>query len=164
MAWLLAVSMLLVVAFFWHEEWKRESLLRFYQAPSFYLNMLGSIKGTHKLKVLMNDDEVIACFLSQRTLGNLDLSPIKAALSGIQITSAQNIVLPSPDSDGHYWYVLFFTREKVSRIYLIDENDVHFQLANIDSGCAKSTVKFFIERKGSEVGKRGLVTTFEMGE
>jgi len=94
----------------------------------------------------MNDDEVIVCFLTQRTLGNLKIDPI-SALSDAQISAARNVLLPSPDSDGRYWYMLFFAQEKVSRIYLINDNDVDFDLANTDSGCANQYMKFLIERK-----------------
>ena len=161
---LFAVAVFLVVAWVWHEERQRESLLQSYQAPSFYLNMLGAIAGTQDLKALMNDDEVIACFLSQRTLGNLEVDAISAALSDVQITAARNVLLPSPDSDGRYWYVLFFTQEKVSRIYLLNDHDVDFDLTNTDSGCAHQSMKFVTERKSNETDALGLLIKFQKGE
>jgi len=160
---LFAVAVFLAVAWVWHEERQRESLLQSYLAPTFYLNMLGAIAGTQRLKTLMNDDEVIVCFLTQRTLGNLKIDPI-SALSDAQISAARNVLLPSPDSDGRYWYMLFFAQEKVSRIYLINDNDVDFDLANTDSGCANQYMKFLIERKNPEIGARGLVIKFQKGE
>ncbi len=164
---LFAVAVFLVVAgvaWVWHEERQRESLLRSYETPSFYLNMLGAIAGTQNLKALMNDDEVMVCFLSQRTLGNLKIDAISAVLSGVQIAAARNVLLPSPDSDGRYWYVLFFTQEKVSRIYLLNDHDVDFDLANTDSGCAHQSMKFVTERKSNEIDTRGLLIKFQKGE
>lgn len=60
--------------------------------------------------------------------------------------------------------MLFFAQEKVSRIYLINDNDVDFDLANTDSGCANQYMKFLIERKNPEIGARGLVIKFQKGE
>lgn len=161
---LFAVAVFLVAAWIWHEERQRESLLQSYQAPSFYLNMLGAIAGIQSVKTLMNDDEDIACFLSQRTLGNLNVDSIRAALSDVQITAARNVLLPSPDSDGRYWYILFFTQGKVSRIYLVNDHDVDFDMANTDSGCVNQSMKFVIERKSPEIGARGLLIKFQKGE
>jgi hypothetical protein len=160
---LFAVAVFLVVAWIWHEERQRESLLQSYQAPTFYLNMLGAIVGTQNLKTLMNDDEVIVCFLTQRTLGNLTVDAI-SALSDAQISAARNVLLPSPDSDGRYWYILYFAQKRVSRIYLVNDHDVDFDLANTDSGCANPSMKFVIERKSPEIGARGLLIKFQKGE
>lgn len=161
---LFAVAVFLVIAWVWYGERQRESLLQSYQAPSFYLNMLSAITGTQVLKTLMNDDEVIACFLSQMTFSDVEVDAISAALSDAQITAARNVRLPSPDSDGRYWYVLFFTREKVSRVYLFNDHDVDFDLANTDSGCAHRSMKFVIERKSNGTGGLGLLIKFQKGE
>jgi hypothetical protein len=160
---LFAVAVFWVVAWVWHGEMQRESLLQSYQAPTFYLNMLGAIVGAQRLETLMNDDEVIVCFLTQRTLGNLKVDSI-SALSGAQISAARNVLLPSPDSDGRYWYILFFTPERISRIYYVYNHDLDFDLANTNSGCAHRSMKFVIGRKNNEMGARGLLIKFQKGE
>lgn len=144
------------------DEYRRDLLIRSYQAPDFYLNMLSALTGSNDIAVLMNSNEVVMCFLSQRVLGNIHIENF-GALSSAQVAAINSISLPSPDSDGRYWYILFLGVDKVSRIYLVNDHDVDFDFAQTSSGCLERPVKFEVLRRGSEIGGKGLLIKFSIG-
>lgn len=160
---LLVIAAIAVSAWIWHGERERESLLRSYEMPTFYLNMLSLIEGGRPIGMLMNDDEIIMCLLQQRTFGNLNVDSI-AALSIEQMDAARNVVLPSPDSDGRYWYILFFKKMTISRIYLVDDDKLDFDLSNTVSSCADRSVQFVVEKKHTQDGKNSFLIKFHKGD
>lgn len=160
---LLVIAAIAVSAWIWHGERERESLLRSYEMPTFYLNMLSLIEGVRPIGMLMNDDEIIMCLLQQRTFGSLNVDSI-AALSIEQMDAARSVVLPSPDSDGRYWYILFFKKMTISRIYLVDDHKLDFDLANTLSSCADRSMQFVVEKKHTEDGLNGSLIKFHKGD
>lgn len=159
--WILAAlssSALAIVALVWYGEYRREALIRLYEVPSFYLNMLSAIEGKRAMADLMSDDEIIVCFLQQRTFGNLILDNIMDELSVGQRKAARDLTLPSPDSDGRYWYILFFRDETISRVYLAANNDLDVDLISNASSCVNRSRRFVVvENNSQEIGKKLLI-------
>ncbi|MFM2274729.1 MAG: hypothetical protein RL211_601 [Pseudomonadota bacterium] len=160
---LFVVAAIAVATWIWYGERERESLIRSYEMPTFYLNALSVIEGVRPMGALMSDDEVVMCLLQQRTFGNLIVGGIKA-LSIAQTDAARNALLPSPDSDGRYWYILFFKEKTISRIYLVDDHKLDFDLANAASSCADRSMQFVVEKKHSQDGIKNLLIKFHKGD
>jgi hypothetical protein len=164
--WMLGLFVIAAIALpilMWHGDRERESLIRSYEVPTFYLNMLSVIEGGHPVRALMNDDESIMCLLQQRTLGNLNASSINA-LSTAQMDAVRGVVLPSPDSDGHYWYILFLKEKAISRIYLAYDHQLDFDLANAASSCADRSMRFAVEKKHVQDSTNNLLIKFHKGD
>lgn len=160
---LVAVATIVVATWIWYGERKRESIIRSYEMPTFYFNALSVIEGVRPMGALMNDDEVVMCLLQQKTFGNLIVGSIEA-LSIAQMDAARNALLPSPDSDGRYWYILFFKEKTISRIYLVDDHKLDFDLANAASSCADRSMQFVVEKEHSQRGIRKLLIKFHKGD
>ena len=115
---------------FLYGEKEREQLIIRYEEPvgGFLKNILNKREGN--LNLIMKDNEVIMCAIGG--YGSVDQL---AELNAKQRDSLPKENLPSVDMA---WYLLFFTNDSISRVYLID---------NVQFGV-------FIDRKGDACASR----------
>lgn len=155
----LIFSVSTIAAWVWYGEHRREELIRSYEAPSFYFNMLGAIEGKRPLGTFMNDNEDILCVIN--SYGYVEKN---AQLTEKQKSSVPKSILPSVDSLSWYW--IFFTEKAASRIYLVHGTDLDISPeSTMTSSCADRGTNFETSRKTSDAPNlKGIVITFSKGE
>jgi hypothetical protein len=108
---LLGLLFLVILSAFIYEEQKRTFLINQYRASSEIVAVLRNNQSSPMDK-LMNQNEVVACAMD--SYGNAsDLQKIEAA----QRASIPKDRLPSEDMK---WYLIFFDKEKATRIFLFE--------------------------------------------
>lgn len=129
---LLVVAVSIVISIIWYGEWEREKLIRSYETPTHYINMLGAITGRHPVTILMNDDESTICVIgSYGWVSDID------SLTEEQKASAPKSILPSVSSQS--LYLLFFDKAGLSRIYLMHGYDIDIGAESTKSACIDRT-------------------------
>lgn len=131
---LLLVSVIVVLVF-WYGEVERKKLIDSYQASSQFLeHILSNRQGP--VSALMNSDETTVCAID----GYGSVEGISVLNAG-QKHSLRKDKLPSEDLA---WYLLFFTNDSVSRIYLIDKSSLVGGVEGANAGCIGREGEFVV--------------------
>ncbi len=140
---LAALVAIALIGPFLFTEWERLRLLKSYSAPGDLLAILRE-SGTKELSSLVKSDETTVCTLN--SYGSLnDLS----GLNDKQKASLPKEKLPSEDG---MWFLLFFSNEKVSRVFSIRGTETP-QLISSASKCVNASSRFVVSRRVSEIGE-----------
>lgn len=120
---------------FWYGEAKREQLIARYQAtPALLEDIFAKKEGP--AGALMNSLETVVCAIG--SYGSVDELPL---LNTKQKSSLPKEALPSEDMA---WYLLFFTSDAVSRIYLIDSAKLEGNVEGTGAGCIDRDGQFVV--------------------
>lgn len=135
-------GLILLVAFlffvFWFGETKRKQLITAYQAPQAFLDDILS-KGGGAVSAIMKNNERVVCAIDG--YGRVDSL---SALNDRQKLSLPKDNLPSEDLA---WYLIFFTNDSVSRIYLIDDVKLAGNVDGPGKECVDREGQFFVLKK-----------------
>lgn len=132
----LGISFIIIIIFSAiYDEWERSRLLTAYEVPSEFIKKISDLKSG-KIADLLKEDETIICAMNSEGRAS-DLHELNKK----QIDSLPKRKIPSEDLA---WYLLFFKKDAISRIYLFDEGRWGFFWGNKGYACLKSDANYFI--------------------
>lgn len=154
----IAAGLILMIAtpalIFWYNEARREQLIAKYEvSPNFLEFILKKKKG--EMSLIMEKDEVLVCAISG--YGNVDKL---SQLNSPQKSSIPKDKLPSEDLA---WYLLFFTKDSASRVYLIDSEKIEGAYDSGGAGCVSREGQFSILSVRDENGSLRNTLTLSKG-
>lgn len=125
-------------------EYDRERLIESYRVPSHFYEKIFSVEKGYIFE-LLNSGETILCAVG--SYGNVENLNI---LTSHQKKSLPKSRLPSEDMS---WYLLFFNNEKISRVYMFDNQKLQASVNNNGAGCVRGDAPFFFSNKNNEAKK-----------
>lgn len=131
------------VFIFWHGERARYQLLTAYQVPPEFLNDIFA-RGSGSVSEILSLNENVICAIGG--YGNVDSLVL---LNEKQRTSIPKANLPSEDLT---WYLLFFSNDSVSRIYLMESATLGGNVGATGAGCVDREGRFVILKTPSANG------------
>jgi len=170
---LLIVAVATATFIFWHGEWERKKLIRSYELPTHFLSrlllkergQLIDLIDAHLLekcarKGLFRNDCVL--WMNKREIRETMVCAIDGYGSVENISSLskrQRATLPKSHlpSEGNAWYLLFFTDDGISRIYLVDDVTLEVSLPEGSDGCVNRNAHFDVFKKQRPDGENYFV-------
>lgn len=130
---LLAVTILVFI--FWYQERERDQLIVSYQVPPGFLEDIFA-RGRGPVSVILKPNETVICVIDG--YGNAESLVF---LNKKQKASLPKANLPSEDLA---WYLLFFSNDSVSRIYLINSTRLGGNVNATGAGCVDREGQFAV--------------------
>jgi hypothetical protein len=126
---------------FWYTEAERARLIAEYEMPSAFLNEIVT-KREGRMSSIMRGNEVIVCAIGG--YGSVESLP---ELNVQQKNSLPKEKLPS---EGLTWYLLFFTQDAISRVYLVGTYELAARVDDNGPQCIgrEGAFSFLLEENG----------------